>query len=73
MAQQHYDGKKHNKNAARAVLLEQLGKTLDMGEMKGTEQGRPEADQITWQSLSLFQTCVHTRSSSLPPPLTPTP
>lgn len=37
MAQQHYDGKKHKKNAARADLLEQLGKTLDMGEMKGTE------------------------------------
>ncbi|KPP77250.1 hypothetical protein Z043_103344, partial [Scleropages formosus] len=35
MAQQHYDGKKHKKNAARADLLEQLGKTLDMGEMKG--------------------------------------
>ncbi|XP_019949131.2 zinc finger matrin-type protein 4 isoform X2 [Paralichthys olivaceus] len=34
MAQQHYDGKKHKKNAARADLLEQLGKTLDMGEMK---------------------------------------
>ncbi|CDQ61306.1 unnamed protein product [Oncorhynchus mykiss] len=40
MAQQHYDGKKHKKNAARADLLEQLGKTLDMGEMKGTEQNR---------------------------------
>lgn len=37
MAQQHYDGKKHKKNAARADLLEQLGKTLDMGEMKGME------------------------------------
>lgn len=36
MAQQHYDGKKHKKNAARADLLEQLGKTLDVGEMKGT-------------------------------------
>ena len=39
MAQQHYDGKKHKKNAARADLLEQLGKTLDMGEMKGRDQG----------------------------------
>ncbi|XP_049906833.1 zinc finger matrin-type protein 4 [Epinephelus moara] len=38
MAQQHYDGKKHKKNAARADLLEQLGKTLDMGEMKGMER-----------------------------------
>ncbi|XP_032869673.1 zinc finger matrin-type protein 4 isoform X1 [Amblyraja radiata] len=29
MAQQHYDGKKHKKNAARADLMEQLGQTLD--------------------------------------------
>lgn len=35
MAQQHYDGKKHKKNAARADLLEQLGKTLDLGELRG--------------------------------------
>lgn len=35
MAQQHYDGKKHKKNAARADLLEQLGKTLDTGQMRG--------------------------------------
>ncbi|XP_042192753.1 zinc finger protein isoform X2 [Callorhinchus milii] len=28
MAQQHYEGKKHKKNAARAKLLEQLGETL---------------------------------------------
>lgn len=35
MAQQHYDGKKHKKNAARADLLEQLGHSLDMGHMKG--------------------------------------
>lgn len=41
MAQQHYDGKKHKKNAARADLLEQLGKTLDMGEMKGNEVSIP--------------------------------
>ncbi|TSR04304.1 Zinc finger matrin-type protein 4 [Bagarius yarrelli] len=38
MARQHYDGKKHKKNAARANLLEQLGKTLDMGEMKGLKR-----------------------------------
>ncbi|XP_056602094.1 zinc finger matrin-type protein 4 isoform X1 [Triplophysa dalaica] len=38
MAQQHYDGKKHKKNAARADLLEQLGKTLDVGEMKGLKR-----------------------------------
>uniref|UniRef100_A0A8C0NVG7 Zinc finger matrin-type 4 n=1 Tax=Canis lupus familiaris TaxID=9615 RepID=A0A8C0NVG7_CANLF len=35
MAQQHYDGKKHKKNAARVALLEQLGTTLDMGELRG--------------------------------------
>ncbi|KAI5618510.1 zinc finger matrin-type protein 4 [Silurus asotus] len=38
MARQHYDGKKHKKNAARADLLEQLGKTLNMGEMKGLKR-----------------------------------
>ncbi|XP_063524762.1 zinc finger matrin-type protein 4 isoform X3 [Pongo pygmaeus] len=37
MAQQHYDGKKHKKNAARVALLEQLGTTLDMGELRGTK------------------------------------
>lgn len=43
MAQQHYDGKKHKKNAARADLLEQLGKTLDLGELRGesTSMRRP--------------------------------
>lgn len=43
MAQQHYDGKKHKKNAARADLLEQLGKTLDLGELRGesTSMWRP--------------------------------
>lgn len=35
MAQQHYDGKKHKKNAAKVALLEQLGTTLDMGELRG--------------------------------------
>lgn len=39
MAQQHYDGKKHKKNAARADLLEQLGKTLDLGELRGERAG----------------------------------
>ncbi|XP_063818390.1 zinc finger matrin-type protein 4 isoform X1 [Pseudophryne corroboree] len=29
MAQQHYEGKKHKKNAARAKLLQRLGETLD--------------------------------------------
>lgn len=39
MAQQHYDGKKHKKNAARADLLEQLGHSLDVGHMKGRARG----------------------------------
>ncbi|KAF2986753.1 hypothetical protein EK904_004014 [Melospiza melodia maxima] len=38
MAQQHYEGKKHKKNAARADLLEQLGKTLDLGELRGLKR-----------------------------------
>ncbi|XP_025968022.1 zinc finger matrin-type protein 4 isoform X1 [Dromaius novaehollandiae] len=38
MAQQHYDGKKHKKNAARAELLQQLGKTLDLGELRGLKR-----------------------------------
>ncbi|CAH6787148.1 Zmat4 [Phodopus roborovskii] len=36
MAQQHYDGKKHKKNAARVALLEQLGTSLDLGELRAT-------------------------------------
>lgn len=43
MAQQHYDGKKHKKNAARADLLEQLGKTLDLGELRGESSGTRRA------------------------------
>lgn len=43
MAQQHYDGKKHKKNAARADLLEQLGKTLDLGELRGETPARAPA------------------------------
>lgn len=42
MAQQHYDGKKHKKNAARADLLEQLGKTLDLGELRGERPAHGE-------------------------------
>lgn len=38
MAQQHYDGKKHKKNAARADLLEQLSKTIDLGELKALKR-----------------------------------
>ncbi len=32
MARQHYDGKKHKRNAAQANLLAQLGKSLEDGD-----------------------------------------
>lgn len=35
MAQQHYEGKKHKRNAARARLLEQLAGSLDATESTG--------------------------------------
>lgn len=35
MAQQHYEGKKHRRNAARARLLEQLAGSLDATECTG--------------------------------------
>nr|XP_046213385.1 zinc finger matrin-type protein 4-like isoform X3 [Oncorhynchus gorbuscha] len=35
MAQQHYEGKKHRRNAARAQLLEQLAGSLDATETTG--------------------------------------
>ncbi|KAM6916791.1 zinc finger matrin-type protein 4 isoform 2-T2 [Xenentodon cancila] len=35
MAQQHYEGKKHRRNAARARLLEQLADSLDATESTG--------------------------------------
>uniref|UniRef100_A0A3B3D0H8 Zinc finger, matrin-type 4a n=1 Tax=Oryzias melastigma TaxID=30732 RepID=A0A3B3D0H8_ORYME len=55
MAQQHYDGKKHKKNAARADLLEQLGKTLDMGEMKGLKKSYTcEVCSVTLNSVAQY-------------------
>ncbi|XP_053548947.1 zinc finger matrin-type protein 4-like [Bombina bombina] len=35
MAQQHYEGKKHKKNAARAKLLQRLGEILDSEALEG--------------------------------------
>lgn len=40
MAQQHYEGKKHRRNAARARLLEQLAGSLDATESTGQPLGR---------------------------------
>ena len=39
MAQQHYEGKKHRRNAARVHLLEQLAGSLDATETTGQGQG----------------------------------
>uniref|UniRef100_A0A8C0B6W7 Zinc finger matrin-type 4 n=1 Tax=Buteo japonicus TaxID=224669 RepID=A0A8C0B6W7_9AVES len=47
MAQQHYDGKKHKKNAARADLLEQLGKTLDLGELRAASAVKAGSGRYT--------------------------
>lgn len=41
MAQQHYEGKKHKRNAARSRLLEQLAGSLDANESTGQSS-------ITW-------------------------
>lgn len=49
MAQQHYDGKKHKKNAARVALLEQLGTTLDMGELRGKAALLTSATKLGFQ------------------------
>ncbi|KAK3573948.1 hypothetical protein QTP86_033005 [Hemibagrus guttatus] len=38
MAQQHYEGKKHKRNAARARLLEQLAGSLDAAESRDLEK-----------------------------------
>ncbi|KAM4746583.1 zinc finger matrin-type protein 4 isoform 1-T1 [Anableps anableps] len=55
MAQQHYDGKKHKKNATRADLLEQLGQTLDMGEMKGLKRSYTcEVCRVTLNSVAQY-------------------
>lgn len=40
MAQQHYEGKKHRRNAARARLLEQLAGSLDATESTGQPLSR---------------------------------
>uniref|UniRef100_A0ABI7XWV5 C2H2-type domain-containing protein n=1 Tax=Felis catus TaxID=9685 RepID=A0ABI7XWV5_FELCA len=55
MAQQHYDGKKHKKNAARVALLEQLGTTLDMGELRGGYFFRNYTLKLQLQKQLLFK------------------
>ncbi|KAB0393373.1 hypothetical protein E2I00_015326 [Balaenoptera physalus] len=61
MAQQHYDGKKHKKNAARVALLEQLGTTLDTGELRGSRM-----DELGFSNgiiLSPFMRCGQTHQT----------
>lgn len=60
MAQQHYDGKKHKKNAARVALLEQLGTSLDLGELRG--KGRPSLNHLP-QRGPLQKPCVFWKQS----------
>lgn len=43
MARQHYEGKKHKRNAARARLLEQLAGSLDAAESAGQSGGLEQA------------------------------
>ncbi|XP_054466070.1 zinc finger matrin-type protein 4 [Anoplopoma fimbria] len=72
MAQQHYDGKKHKKNAARADLLEQLGKTLDMGEMKGLKRSYTcEVCSVTLNSVAQYH--AHLQGSKHQNKLKPAP
>ncbi|MBN3289680.1 ZMAT4 protein, partial [Polypterus senegalus] len=55
MAQQHYEGKKHKKNAARADLLEQLSKTLDLGGLKGLKRNYTcEVCSVTLNSIEQY-------------------
>ncbi|KAG2469096.1 ZMAT4 protein, partial [Polypterus senegalus] len=79
MAQQHYEGKKHKKNAARADLLEQLSKTLDLGGLKvasfsGCHSGSSfsillslhHSEQLNRKRIIGIQHKAHTASAMLP-------
>lgn len=58
MAQQHYEGKKHRRNAARARLLEQLAGSLDATESTGQPLG-PEPDtSVKRRVLGLLRLCM---------------
>ncbi|XP_039109330.1 zinc finger matrin-type protein 4 [Hyaena hyaena] len=73
MAQQHYDGKKHKKNAARVALLEQLGTTLDMGELRGLRRNyRCTICSVSLNSIEQYHAHLkgskhQTKSKSLDP------
>ncbi|KAA0703858.1 Zinc finger matrin-type protein 4 [Triplophysa tibetana] len=56
MARQHYDGKKHKKNAAQANLLAQLGKNLENGEeLNGLKRSHTcEVCHVTLNSVAQY-------------------
>ncbi|XP_016341729.1 zinc finger matrin-type protein 4-like [Sinocyclocheilus anshuiensis] len=56
MARQHYDGKKHKKNAAQANLLAQLGKSLEDGdELNGLKRSHTcEVCSVTLNSVAQY-------------------
>ncbi|XP_036451784.1 zinc finger matrin-type protein 4-like isoform X1 [Colossoma macropomum] len=55
MAQQHYSGKKHKKNTARAHLLAQLGETLDTQHTNVLKQNRTcEVCSVTLNSVAQY-------------------
>ena len=51
MAQQHYEGKKHRRNAARARLLEQLAGSLDATESTGQPSWPPSLIPVMSEGL----------------------
>ncbi|XP_016091494.1 zinc finger matrin-type protein 4 isoform X2 [Sinocyclocheilus grahami] len=56
MARQHYDGKKHKKNAAQANLLAQLGKSLeDEDDLNGLKRSHTcEVCSVTLNSVAQY-------------------
>uniref|UniRef100_A0A673L1U4 Zinc finger matrin-type protein 4-like n=1 Tax=Sinocyclocheilus rhinocerous TaxID=307959 RepID=A0A673L1U4_9TELE len=56
MARQHYDGKKHKKNAAQANLLAQLGKSLEDGDdLNGLKRSHTcEVCSVTLNSVAQY-------------------
>ncbi|XP_030623981.1 zinc finger matrin-type protein 4 [Chanos chanos] len=55
MAQQHYQGKKHRKNAVRADLLTQLGQSLDTVELNGLKRSHTcEVCRVTLNSVAQY-------------------
>ncbi|CAF88777.1 unnamed protein product, partial [Tetraodon nigroviridis] len=75
MAQQHYQGKKHAKNAARAHLLEQLGHTPHTGQegaLRRTTAATFAASGSTrWPSTTPTCRAPGTRTSESDTPLQP--